>query len=111
MGNKERRHDGCDCNSSKQCNSGCNCTASEGTGALAALPDDFATMDDYELTACLHTLEEGKLKAFNEGKGTTRQWEEKLAYVQRELQLRQTRRSCNVEYNKKINDAMCSRLN
>lgn len=65
--------------------------------------DALAVMQDDELLQRLRGLEDGRLQAFD-SHIDTRPWEEELAYVRREQQLRRRRREAHEEYVRRVED-------
>ncbi len=63
--------------------------------------DALATMPDEDLIGRLRALEEEKSKAY-EAHVDVRSWEEEIAYIRREQQIRRTRRDAQMEYNRKV---------
>jgi len=65
--------------------------------------DDLGIMVDDDLVARLRVLEEDKNRAY-ESHIDTRPWEEEIAYIRREQQVRRVRRDNHVEYTRKEAD-------
>lgn len=59
--------------------------------------DDIAVMKDEDLIVRLRTLEDDKNKAVD-GCIDTRPWEEEIAYIRREQQIRRARRDAHLEF-------------
>jgi len=59
--------------------------------------DDIAAMLDEDLYSHLNTMEDGRSKAY-ESRQDTRLWEEEIAYLRREIQLRRGRREAHEKY-------------
>lgn len=59
--------------------------------------DDLGVMLDEDLIVRLRSLEEAKSKAY-ESHLDLRPWEEEIAYIRREQQVRRTRRDSHAEY-------------
>lgn len=62
--------------------------------------DDLGIMLDEDLISRLHSLEEEKVRVY-EAREETRPWEEEIAYVRREQQIRRTRRDNHMDYLRK----------
>jgi hypothetical protein len=59
--------------------------------------DDLGVMLDEDLIVRLRALEEGKNKGY-EANVDLRPWEEEIAYIRREQQIRRTRRDAHAEW-------------
>lgn len=65
--------------------------------------DDLAVMLDEDLIGRLRSLEDMKNQAY-EAHVDTRPWEEEIAYIRREQQIRRTRRDNHMDYVRKYED-------
>lgn len=65
--------------------------------------DELGVMLDEDLLARGRALEEARAKAFEE-RVDSRPWEEEIAYVRREQQIRRARRETHSEYVRKAED-------
>lgn len=65
--------------------------------------DDLSVMLDEDLMLRLRALEDAKGKAYEQGT-ITRPWEEEIAYVRREQQIRRSRREAFVEYSRTLEE-------
>lgn len=65
--------------------------------------DDLGVMLDEDLGLRVRSLEDAKGKAF-EARVDTRPWEEEIAYVRREQQIRRGRRESYLEYSRKLEE-------
>lgn len=77
-------------------------------GGAVLLPDlvnidEISVMLDEDLNARGRALEEARNKAL-EARTDTRPWEEEIAYVRREQQIRRTRRESHAEYVRKVEE-------
>lgn len=65
--------------------------------------DDLGVMLDEDLVLRLRALEDAKGKAYETGV-YARPWEEEIAYVRREQQIRRSRRETFAEYSRKLEE-------
>lgn len=66
--------------------------------------DDLSVMLDEDLGLRVRALEDAKAKAIGAGADNARPWEEEIAYIRREQQIRRGRREAFVEYSRKLEE-------